>query len=57
MVSAIVLMHIERDLIGKVAEQLAEIDGVSEVYSVAGEYVAIMWGVMTEGISTVRIQP
>ncbi len=38
MVSAIVLMHIERDLINMVAEKLSEIDGVSEVYSVAGEY-------------------
>ena len=38
MVSAIVLMHIERDKINAVAEQLADIDGVSEVYSVAGEY-------------------
>ena len=38
MVSAIVLMHIERDLISQVAGKLAEIEGVSEVYSVAGEY-------------------
>ena len=38
MVSAIVLMHIERDMINEVAEKLSEIDGVSEVYSVAGEY-------------------
>ena len=38
MVSAIVLMHIERDMISDVAAKLAEIEGVSEVYSVAGEY-------------------
>ena len=38
MVSAIVVMHIERDMINEVAEKLSEIDGVSEVYSVAGEY-------------------
>ena len=38
MVSAIVLMHIERDRISEVAAKLSEIEGVSEVYSVAGEY-------------------
>ena len=38
MVSAIVLMHIERDMISEVARKLSEIEGVSEVYSVAGEY-------------------
>ncbi len=38
MVSAIVLMKIQRNLINTVAEQLIDIDGVSEVYSVAGRY-------------------
>jgi DNA-binding Lrp family transcriptional regulator len=38
MVSAIVLMHVERDRIKEVAETLAEVEGVSEVYSVAGRY-------------------
>lgn len=36
MVSAIVLMNIERNKINNVANALVEIDGVSEVYSVAG---------------------
>ena len=38
MVSAIVLMNVERDRIKEVAETLAEVEGVSEVYSVAGRY-------------------
>ncbi|MCA9926220.1 MAG: Lrp/AsnC ligand binding domain-containing protein [Anaerolineales bacterium] len=36
MVSAIVLMNVERNLINDIANALVEIDGVSEVYSVAG---------------------
>lgn len=38
MVSAVVLMNIERGAIGRVAEQLVELEGVREVYSVAGRY-------------------
>lgn len=38
MVSAIVLMRVERDLINEVANGLVQINGVSEVYSVAGQY-------------------
>lgn len=38
MVSALVLLSIERDLINSVAEQLVEMDGVTEVYSVAGQF-------------------
>lgn len=38
MVSAIVLLKIERSLITQVAEQLVELKGVSEVFSVAGQY-------------------
>ncbi|MEJ2379952.1 MAG: Lrp/AsnC ligand binding domain-containing protein [Gammaproteobacteria bacterium] len=38
MVNAIVLMKVERDRINAVAEQLAGLDGVSEVYSVGGRY-------------------
>lgn len=38
MVSAIVLLTIERDKINKVADTIADIEGVSEVYSVAGRY-------------------
>jgi DNA-binding Lrp family transcriptional regulator len=36
MVSAIVLLTVERDKINSVADAIADIDGVSEVYSVAG---------------------
>ena len=44
MVSAIVLLTVERDQIKSVAEQLAELNGISEVFSVAGQYdlVAIL---------------
>ena len=38
MVSAIVLLTVERDKINTVADAIADIDGVSEVYSIAGRY-------------------
>jgi len=38
MVTAMVLMKVERDRVNEVAEELAGIKGVSEVYSVAGRY-------------------
>ena len=38
MVSAVVLITCERNLIVRVAEQLADIAGISEVFSVAGRY-------------------
>lgn len=38
MVTSLVLMTVERDRINAVAEKLVEIDGVSEVFSVAGQY-------------------
>ena len=33
-----VLLKVERSLINEVAEELCQIEGVSEVYSVAGQY-------------------
>jgi len=38
MVSAVVLLTVKRGLINKVAETLASMKGVSEVYSVGGRY-------------------
>lgn len=38
MVNAIVLLKVTRDRINDVAQDLVGIDGVSEVYSVAGQY-------------------
>ena len=38
MVSSLVLINIERDKINDVAEALIGIDGVTEVYSVAGQF-------------------
>ena len=38
MVTSIILMKVERLKINEVAEALAEMSGVSEVYSVSGKY-------------------
>jgi DNA-binding Lrp family transcriptional regulator len=38
MVNAIVLLNVDSARINNVAEQLVELDGISEVYSVAGQY-------------------
>jgi DNA-binding Lrp family transcriptional regulator len=38
MVTAIVLLAVERDRINAIAEQLAGMTGITEVYSVAGRY-------------------
>ena len=38
MVTSIILLHTERNMINAVAERLAEDKGVSEVYSVSGPY-------------------
>jgi DNA-binding Lrp family transcriptional regulator len=38
MVTALVLINTTRNRVNDVAELLAEIDGVTEVYSVAGKY-------------------
>lgn len=42
MVTSIILINTERTLINDVAEQLAEMDEVSEVYSVSGKYDLIV---------------
>jgi len=38
MISAIVLINTERSKINRVADQLGAIKGITEVYSVAGDY-------------------
>jgi len=38
MVTSIILINAERSKINDVAEQLAALDGISEVYSVSGNY-------------------
>ena len=38
MVNAIVLLNVQSDRINQVAEELAGLDGISEVYSVDGQY-------------------
>ncbi|MFO7760773.1 MAG: Lrp/AsnC family transcriptional regulator [Thermodesulfobacteriota bacterium] len=38
MVTSIILFNVERSRINETAEKLAEMDGISEVYSVSGNY-------------------
>jgi len=38
MVTAIVLLRVKIDKINEAAQRLVELDGISEVYSVAGQY-------------------
>lgn len=38
MVSAVVLLGLQRNRINEVAQELVALDGVTEVYSVAGQY-------------------
>ncbi len=38
MVTAIVLLNVARNKINAVAEKLADMDGITEVFSVAGQY-------------------
>ena len=64
MVAAVVLIRAEREAIPTAARQVAEIEGVAEVYSVSGEWdlIAIVrvpeWEqiaqVVTEGIARVQ---
>jgi DNA-binding Lrp family transcriptional regulator len=44
MISALVLMNVQRNMVNATAQALLEIPGVAEVYSVTGEYdlVAIL---------------
>jgi len=38
MVTAVVLLTVSRDKVNAIAEALAEMEGITEVYSVAGRY-------------------
>lgn len=38
MVTSVILMNVERKNINQVAEQLADVTGITEVYSVSGKY-------------------
>lgn len=38
MITAIVMVSVQPDRIPEVAQQIADLDGVSEVYSVSGEF-------------------
>jgi len=54
MVSAVVLLSVEHDQIGEVAETVAGMDGVTAVYSVAGRYdlVAVVRVKSNEDLAT-----
>lgn len=41
MITAIILMNVERELIKDVIEEILKIDGIMEVHSVAGEAVGL----------------
>lgn len=53
MVSAVILLVVEKDRINEVAEKLVDLPGITEVYSVAGQYdlVAIARVKDNEGIA------
>jgi DNA-binding Lrp family transcriptional regulator len=53
MVSSVVLLNVAHGRINEVAEKLAEFEGISEVYSVAGRYdlVAIVRVPDNEGLA------
>ena len=38
MVSAVILLNVERNQINEIAQKLADVPGISEVYSVSGGY-------------------
>jgi DNA-binding Lrp family transcriptional regulator len=38
MVSAVILLVVEKDKVNEVAEQMVDLQGITEVYSVAGQY-------------------
>lgn len=38
MVSAVILLVVEKSRVNEVAEQLVDLQGITEVYSVAGQY-------------------
>lgn len=38
MVTSLVLLNVSRDRVNEVAEELAEMPGISEVYSIAGRF-------------------
>jgi DNA-binding Lrp family transcriptional regulator len=54
MVSAVILLVVEKSKVNEVAEQLVELPGITEVYSVAGQYdlVAVARVRDNEGIAT-----
>jgi DNA-binding Lrp family transcriptional regulator len=57
MVNAVVLIQCEIDSIAEAAEQIAGIDGVSEVYSVAGEWDLVAIIRVTEHEDLARVIP
>ena len=57
MVNAVVLIQCEIDRVAEAAEQIAGIDGVSEVYSVAGEWDLVAIIRVTEHEDLARVIP
>jgi len=62
MLTAIILINAEREKINEVAGQLADIEGISEAYSVSGQYdiIALARVASAEELAqlvTLRLQP
>ena len=65
MITALVMMNAERDRIASIPEELLKVDGVTEVYSIAGDYdlVAIvrekqaedLAHIVTQGFAKVKV--
>jgi len=53
MVTAVVLLTVERSRVNEIAEELAEMKGVTEVFSVAGQYdlIAVIRTRKNEGLA------
>ena len=57
MVNAVVLVQCEIDVIAEAAERIAGIEGVSEVYSVAGEWDLVVIIRVTDHEDLARVIP
>lgn len=58
MVNAVILINAERGAVNEVAQHILSIDGVREVYSVAGRYdlVAVLWAQSNEHVADIVTQ-
>jgi DNA-binding Lrp family transcriptional regulator len=55
MVTAVVLIKAETDKVSELAEKMAELEGVSEVFSVAGQYDLVAQDRVRENVVLARV--